>query len=95
MAVAPGVDMVAHHFTIDVEEYFQVAALEPYVSRSTWRTRESRVARQMELLLGLLARHRARATCFVLGWPSARQISSGRLRSRAMKSRRTVGITRV
>lgn len=64
--------MVAHHFTIDVEEYFQVAAFEAYVARSSWRTFESRVVRQMEVLLDLLARHDARATCFVLGWVAAR-----------------------
>jgi len=62
-----------HHFTIDVEEYFQVAALEPYVARADWGRLESRVARQMEQLLALLARHHARATCFVVGWLADRQ----------------------
>ncbi|PYO92436.1 MAG: polysaccharide deacetylase family protein [Gemmatimonadetes bacterium] len=62
-----------HHFTIDVEEYFQVAALEPYVPRSDWARLESRVAGQMEQLLALLARHHARATCFVVGWLADRQ----------------------
>jgi polysaccharide deacetylase family protein (PEP-CTERM system associated) len=65
--------MVAHHFTIDVEEYFQVGALEPYVARSDWDGFASRVAPQMDLLLELLARHDARATCFVLGWVAERQ----------------------
>jgi polysaccharide deacetylase family protein (PEP-CTERM system associated) len=73
MAVAPVLVMVAHHFTIDVEEYYQVAAFEPYVARSTWKDLDSRVARQMELLLALLAAHNARATCFVLGWVAERQ----------------------
>ena len=72
MAVAPVLVMVAHHFTIDVEEYYQVAAFEPYVARSTWKDLDSRVARQMELLLALLAEHDARATCFVLGWVAER-----------------------
>jgi polysaccharide deacetylase family protein (PEP-CTERM system associated) len=62
-----------HHFTIDVEEYFQVAAFEPYVARADWPRLESRVARQMEQLLALLARHQVRATCFVLGWLADRQ----------------------
>jgi len=65
--------MTAHHFTIDVEEYFQVAALEPYVTRSDWDRLPSRVAPQMEQLLALLARHNAHATCFVVGWLAARQ----------------------
>jgi polysaccharide deacetylase family protein (PEP-CTERM system associated) len=60
--------MVRHHFTIDVEEYFQVAAFEPYVARSTWRQQESRVREQMVRLLELLGRYNARATCFVVGW---------------------------
>lgn len=62
-----------HHFTIDVEEYFQVGAFESYVARSDWERFPSRVAPQMALLLALLARHNARATCFVLGWVAERQ----------------------
>jgi hypothetical protein len=61
--------MVAHHFTIDVEEYYQVAAFERYVARSAWKDFESRVARQMALLLTLLAH--VRATCLSAGWRSA------------------------
>ena len=72
MAVALGTVMVAHHFTIDVEEYFQVSALERYVARSDWDRYPSRVAGQMERLLALLARHNARATCFVVGWVAER-----------------------
>jgi polysaccharide deacetylase family protein (PEP-CTERM system associated) len=62
-----------HHFTVDVEEYFQVAAFEPYVPRPDWTRFESRVARQMARLLALLSRHNARATCFVVGWVANRQ----------------------
>ncbi len=65
--------MTAHHFTVDVEEYFQVAAFEPYVARRDWDRLSSRVAPQMERLLALLARHHTRATCFVVGWVAARQ----------------------
>src|SRR2546430_14955141 len=72
MAVARVPVMAAHHFTIDVEEYFQVAALEPYVARSDWDRYPSRVVAQMERLLALLARHNARATCFVVGWVAER-----------------------
>lgn len=62
-----------HHFTIDVEEYFQVAAFERHVPRQDWGRLQSRVAAQMEVLLELLARHGARATCFVVGWLAERQ----------------------
>ena len=60
--------MTAHHFTVDVEEYFQVSALEPYVSRDSWIQRESRVERSVEVLLDLLDRFGSRGTFFVLGW---------------------------
>ena len=60
--------MTVHHFTVDLEEYFQVAGFEPHVARSAWGRFESRVARQVEWLLELLERHEARGTFFVLGW---------------------------
>ncbi|HEX2781398.1 MAG TPA: XrtA system polysaccharide deacetylase [Gemmatimonadaceae bacterium] len=57
-----------HHFTIDVEEYFQVVALEHVVRRSWWGRMGSRVEREMDVLLELLDAASARATCFTLGW---------------------------
>lgn len=59
--------MTAHHFTVDVEEHFQVSAMEPYVPRDTWDRQESRVARNTQVILDLLARHGARGTFFTLG----------------------------
>ena len=57
----------AHHFTVDVEEHFQVSAFEPYLPREQWDTMESRVAPNVARLLSLLRTHGARATFFVLG----------------------------
>ena len=54
--------------SIDVEDYFQVAALAPAVPRSSWAQRESRVERSTDRLLQLLDDHGIRATFFVLGW---------------------------
>jgi polysaccharide deacetylase family protein (PEP-CTERM system associated) len=65
--------MPAHHFTVDLEEYFQVSAFESCVTRSEWTCFESRVAGQVTLLLDLLARYEAHATFFVLGWVAERQ----------------------
>jgi polysaccharide deacetylase family protein (PEP-CTERM system associated) len=65
--------MIRHHFTVDVEEHFQVLALAPFVPRERWETLESRVALNVERLLGLLARHGATATFFTLGWVAERQ----------------------
>ena len=57
-----------HHFTVDVEEYFQVSALEPFVARRTWEERAPRLNVGMRLLLDLMAERGARGTFFVLGW---------------------------
>jgi len=59
-------------FSIDVEDYFQVAALAPSVTRATWTQRESRVERNTERLLGLLEERGIYATFFVLGWIAER-----------------------
>jgi polysaccharide deacetylase family protein (PEP-CTERM system associated) len=59
--------------SIDVEDWFQVENLKPVVARATWDSRESRVARNTNRILDLLAEHRARATFFVLGWVAERQ----------------------
>jgi polysaccharide deacetylase family protein (PEP-CTERM system associated) len=61
-----------HHFTVDVEEHFQVSALEPYVMRSAWDTLESRVEYSTRRILDLLDEHHARGTFFVLGWIAER-----------------------
>ena len=59
--------LVTHHFTVDVEEYYHVSALEPYVERAAWNRLESRVTGSVERLLGLLASHNACGTFFILG----------------------------
>lgn len=63
---------IFHHFTVDVEEYFQVAALEPYAPRNQWDVLPRRLDVGLHLLLDLLGEHDARATFFVLGWLAER-----------------------
>jgi polysaccharide deacetylase family protein (PEP-CTERM system associated) len=65
--------VIRHHFTVDVEEHFQVLALAPWVPRARWDSLESRVARNVDRLLGLLATHGATGTFFTLGWVAERQ----------------------
>lgn len=60
--------MTSHFFTVDVEEYFQVKALESAVTREGWIARPSRLAVSTEALLEMLHRYNASATFFVLGW---------------------------
>lgn len=62
----------AHFFSVDVEEYFQVSAFESHVDRETWERLPSRVERNVEALLELLARHDVRGTFFTVGWVARR-----------------------
>jgi polysaccharide deacetylase family protein (PEP-CTERM system associated) len=59
-------------FTVDVEDYFHVAALSSAISRDSWDRRELRVEGNIERLLGILDEHRVRGTFFVLGWLAER-----------------------
>lgn len=59
-------------FTVDVEDYFHVAALSSAITRESWPTHESRVERNTERLLALLADRGVRGTFFVLGWVAER-----------------------
>jgi polysaccharide deacetylase family protein (PEP-CTERM system associated) len=63
---------VFHHFTVDVEEYFQVLALEPYIARGRWDAMPRRLDVGLHLLLELLSEHDTHATFFVLGWIAQR-----------------------
>ncbi len=58
--------------TVDVEDYFHVAALAPSISRDTWASRESRVVANTSKLLAIFEESDARATFFVLGWVAER-----------------------
>lgn len=65
-------DTITNALTIDVEDYFQVSALAPYIDRSEWETRECRVERNVDRILRLLDEHRTKATFFTLGWIAER-----------------------
>jgi polysaccharide deacetylase family protein (PEP-CTERM system associated) len=54
--------------TVDVEDYFHVAALANSIGRDTWASRELRVSRNVEKLLQIFEKFDVRATFFVLGW---------------------------
>lgn len=59
-------------FTVDVEDYFQVSALAPYIPRDSWDGISSRVERNVDKLLALMSEHGVKATYFVLGWIAER-----------------------
>ena len=58
--------------TIDVEDYYQVSALESVVRFKDWSKYESRVERNTYRLLDILDENKVRATFFVLGWVAER-----------------------
>jgi polysaccharide deacetylase family protein (PEP-CTERM system associated) len=64
---------IVNALTIDVEDYFQVSALAPYIDRAEWPNRHCRVERNVDRILRLLDDHRAKATFFTLGWIAERQ----------------------
>lgn len=63
---------ITNALTIDVEDYFQVSAMAPYIARSEWDSRECRVERNVERILAMLEAADTRATFFTLGWIAER-----------------------
>jgi polysaccharide deacetylase family protein (PEP-CTERM system associated) len=63
---------IANALSIDVEDYFQVSALAPYIPRHDWERMPCRVERNTESILALLSESGAQATFFVLGWIAER-----------------------
>jgi len=61
-----------HALSFDVEEYWQVANLRGHFARSDWDRVPSRLEIGMGRILDCLARGRARATFFWLGWVAER-----------------------
>ena len=64
--------VVVNALTVDVEDYFQVWALSPYISREKWDDTPCRVERNVDLILRLLDESGAHATFFTLGWVAER-----------------------
>ena len=60
--------MVAHHFTVDVEEYFHSSALEQLIPSERWDGLNRRAPFLVRRLLDRMDDHGVRGTFFVLGW---------------------------
>lgn len=58
--------------TIDVEDYFQVGAVEDVILPSQWEQMEPRVEANTDKILQLFDDHNATATFFTLGWIAER-----------------------
>ena len=63
---------IRNAMTIDVEDYFQVSAFAPHISRQEWDSLPCRVERNVDLILGLLDDADVKATFFTLGWIAER-----------------------
>jgi polysaccharide deacetylase family protein (PEP-CTERM system associated) len=63
---------IVNALTVDVEDYFQVAAFETNIGRDQWASIPCRVDANTNRVLDLFAEHGARGTFFVLGWIAER-----------------------
>ena len=58
--------------TIDVEDYYHVAAFASVIQPQEWERYESRVERNVNRLMDILDEYQTRATFFILGWVAER-----------------------
>jgi len=63
---------MSNAFTIDVEDWFQVAAFASVLDRKDWDRFECRVERNVDQLLQALDENGVKATFFTLGWIAQR-----------------------
>ena len=63
---------IVNAMTVDVEDYFHVAALAQSIDRSRWNEMEYRAENSTRRLLDLFDESKLKATFFVLGWVAKR-----------------------
>jgi polysaccharide deacetylase family protein (PEP-CTERM system associated) len=63
---------VTHAMTVDVEDYFHVAAFNKVIDPSTWDSWPCRVEQNTNTLLALFDRNKIKITFFILGWVAER-----------------------
>jgi polysaccharide deacetylase family protein (PEP-CTERM system associated) len=68
----PAKSSIRNAMTIDVEDYFQVSAFAPHISRDSWASLPCRVERNVDCILALLNSSDVKATFFTLGWIAER-----------------------
>jgi polysaccharide deacetylase family protein (PEP-CTERM system associated) len=70
---AAGVGPIVNAMTVDVEDYFHVAAFASVIDRGKWDSFDTRVERNTRRLLDLFDEFGVRITFFVLGWVAERK----------------------
>lgn len=63
---------VTNAMSVDVEDYFQVSAFEPYVRKQDWDSMPCRVEHNVDRILSLFGDRGIKATFFTLGWIAER-----------------------
>lgn len=63
---------ITHAMTVDVEDYFHVAAFAEVIDPKDWSHWPSRVEANTQRLLSLFAEHQIKITFFILGWVAER-----------------------
>lgn len=63
---------IINAMTVDVEDYFHVAAFEKNIKPTNWSSLELRVEKNTYHLLELFAQHNVKSTFFTLGWVAER-----------------------
>jgi polysaccharide deacetylase family protein (PEP-CTERM system associated) len=66
---------IVNAMSVDVEDYFHVAALSKAIDREQWNTMEYRAESSTHRLLDLFDEHGIKSTFFVLGWVARRSPS--------------------
>ena len=64
--------MITNYLTIDVEDYFQVAAFENVIKSDDWNSFDVTVERNTDIILETLALEDIHATFFIVGWIAER-----------------------
>jgi polysaccharide deacetylase family protein (PEP-CTERM system associated) len=65
--------MIRNALTVDVEDWYHVAAFAERIDPADWDSYAPRVVENTKRLLAQFARHGVKATFFVLGWVAERQ----------------------
>ena len=64
--------VVINAMSIDVEDYFQVAAFKSNIDPEHWDSIPCRIERNMDVVMALLRKNNVKATFFTLGWLAQR-----------------------
>jgi polysaccharide deacetylase family protein (PEP-CTERM system associated) len=72
LRIADEAAAIVNAMSIDVEDYFQVQAMAPYIRREDWPNLPCRIERNVDGLLGMLNEAGVTATFFTLSWLAER-----------------------